>query len=210
MLKSVHFQEARQKALVPFLHHQILVCDSKPQQYIIQDHDITLKLPEGAVDLGEILHLEIGVAMYGPFQFPENTQAISPIIWLCPVENTELKKPFQLTVPHFLTELSEDKLYHHEVAFAKASHHIIKDYERGYSFHVCDTKPVFTSHYHKFYGVLVSQHFCFYCLKARQTAELALDAGYGLVRIEKLLSPQINQVHFCAIYLLKTCLKVRL
>ena len=206
----MHFQEAKTKALMPFLYHHVLVCDSKAQQYTIEDHDITLRLPEEAVDQGEIVHLEIGVAMYGPFYFPENTQPISPVIWLCLLEDTNLKKPFQLIVPHFLTEISEDRIYHHKVAFAKASHHIqiSKNDAIGYTFHEFDTKPIFASYNHRSYGILVSQHFCFYCLTAEQTAELALDAGYGLVRIETFLSPQRNQVHFCAIYLLNTCLKV--
>ena len=183
-LESVYFQDAKRKALVPFLHHHVLVCDSKAQQYTIEDHDITLRLPKEAVEQGETVHLEVGVAMYGPFDFPENTQPISPVVWLCPVEDAKLKKPFQLILPHYLTGLSQERINHHKVAFAKASHDNIntsKNNQIDYVFHECDTKPIFASYNRGFYGILVSQHFCFYCLMAKQTPELALDAGYGLV-----------------------------
>ena len=163
-----------------------------------------MRIPEGAVDQGETIHLEIGVAMYGPFCFPDNTRPISPIIWVCPFEDAKLKKPFQLIMPHFLTGISEDRIHYHKVTFAKASHSSTSHY----TFHDCDAKPLFASHDGRSYGILVSQHFCFYCLEANQTPELALDAGYGLVRIEKTLIPQRNEVHFCAIYHLNTCLKV--
>ena len=203
--KSKCYQEAETKALVPFLYHYVLTCDSRGLQYTINDHDITLRIPEGAVDQGETIHLEVGVAMYGPFCFRKNTRPISPIIWLCILEDAQLNKPFQLIVPHFLTGISVN----HRVTFAKASHHIVsisKNDEIGYIFDECDPKPLFASHKGRSYGILVSQHFCFYCLEAGQTAELARDAGYCLVRIEK----PLNEVHFCAIYLLNTCLKVRL
>lgn len=198
------------KALVPFLHYYILECDCNGQQYTIEDHDITLIIPERAVPEGKKVHFEIGVAMYGPFNFPESTRPISPIIWLCLLEDAELKKPFQLIVPHFLTQISEERVCYHQVGFAKANH---DDYtsdssQIAYNFHDCNTKPLLASIHGRSYGVLVSHHFCFYCLKANQTADLAMDAGYCLVRIETFLTPQRNEVHFCAIFLLKTCLRV--
>ena len=61
--------------------------------YTITEHDITLRIPEGAVAIGKFSHLEMGAAMYGPFTFPENTQPISPILWLCPLEeDAQLEK----------------------------------------------------------------------------------------------------------------------
>ena len=211
--QSIHFREAETRARVPFLFHHVLKCDCNGQQYTIKDHDITLRIPKGAVAEGEIVHFEIGVVAYGPFHFPENTQPISPIVWLCLLEGDhELKKPFQLTVPHVLTQISKERIHYHKASFVKANHseHIFFKNAMNYKFNNCDVKSFFTSIDKQSYGVLVSKHFCFYCLKANKTAELAVDAGYSLVRVETSLTPQRNEVNFCAIYLLKTCLKVSL
>lgn len=82
----------------------MLICDHCGTEYIIDDHDITLRIPEGAVPVGESIKFEIGVVLYDPFIFPENTRPISPIVWLCIQEDIELKKvkPIQLILPHFL------------------------------------------------------------------------------------------------------------
>lgn len=199
------------KAQVPFLHHQLLDFDYSGQEYTLEDHDITLRIPEGAVAEGKKIQLEIAVSMYGPFQFPANTQPISPIIWLCVSgEDVELKKPFQLILPHFFTGLTTERLHYHQIDFAKANHnnYTFEDDQMRYKFNKCDTKPLFASNGGKSYGILRSTHCCFYCLQANQTSELARDAGYCLARIEHLVLPLRNEVYFTAIYLLNTCMKV--
>ena len=194
------------------MHHDILECDSNGLEYIFEDHDITLKIPEGAVAENQIIHIEIDVTMYGHFIFPGNTQPISPIVWLCLLEkDTKLNKPFQLILPHFLIGLSKEKLCYHLVSFAKASHHncAVEDGETKYKFNPCDSEPLFASSEDKSYAVLESDHCCFYCLKANQTPELARDAGYCLTRIECSASPQRNEVYFVATYFLKACIQVK-
>ena len=206
--QSSYFAEAK---TVPFLYHHLLECDSSQLDYTIEDHDITLRIPEGAVAEGEKVHFEVGVAMYGPFVFPENTQPISPILWLCLLEeDVQLKKPFQVILPHYLTGLSKERIEYHQVRFAKANH---SDYpyignQMSYKFQQRDDKPRLASTGYRNYGVLISKHCCFYCLQANQTPELAMDAGYCLARIEYSPSPQWNVIHFSATFFLDTCLRV--
>ena len=101
----------------------MLEIDCTGREYSNVDHDITLRIPEGAVAEGEKVQFEVGVAMYGPFIFPENTQPISPILWLCLPEDVKLKKPFQVVLPHYLTGLSRERIqYDHQVRFTKAKH----------------------------------------------------------------------------------------
>lgn len=211
--KTFYFSEAEERAHIPFIHHRLMECDHNGLEYTVKEHDITLRIPEGAVAKGETIHLEIGVAMYGPFNFPENGAPISPIIWLCIQEEIALlMKPFQLILPHFLTSLNRDRLNYHRIEFAKANHSsysIAEDKQMIYNFNVCDAKPLFASSGYKSYGVLSSTHCCFYCLKANQTPELANDIGYCLARVERSLSPRKNEVYFAAVYLLNTCVQVR-
>ena len=204
MQKSESFSYAEERAEIPFLHHQVLECNYRGLEHIVSDHDITLRVPEGAVPEGEAIHFEVGVTMYGPFSFPENTRPISPIIWLCLLEEDyELQKEFEIYVPHFLMHLTEQRIQHHQVRFAKA-HHSMDRHDMIYSFRQLDSQPSFIFKDEKHYAVLTSKHCCFLCLSAQNARELAMDAGYCLVRIE----PSPLKVQFLATFFLETCLNV--
>ena len=199
--QSAYFNEAKKRAQVPFLDHQLLECDSRGQEYTNAMHNITFVVPEGAVDHGKKIHFEVGVTMYGPFNYQEGFRPISPIVWLCLLEeDIELKKPFQLI----------EQIYHHNVQFAKANHFKFNflGNQMTYTFCHCDIKPHFKSIGPKSYAVLEANHCCFYCIEAKQTHKLALDAGYSLVRVESPLRGHKNEVYFAAIYSLETCLRV--
>ena len=58
-----------------------LQCDSNGIEYTIEEYDITLRIPKGAVSEDQVIHFEIGISMasHGPFTFPDNTQPISPL-----------------------------------------------------------------------------------------------------------------------------------
>ena len=208
--QSPHFTEAKMRAGVPFLHHTILECDHHSQECTIQDHDITIRIPEGAVPTGKKIQFEIAVAMYGPFKFVKDTQPISPIIWLCFEEGVTLNKPFHVILPHFLTGLTYEKAQYHQVVFTKAPHskYSIEDGQMKFSFQPCDSEPYFASCGGRNFGVLVTNHTCFYCLQAKKTPKLARDAGYCLARIDY-FNQRHMEVTFTAVYCLRTCLKVR-
>ena len=205
--KSIGFMEAEQKAKVPFLYHEILECDYSGLQYTNPDHDISIIVPEGAVSEGETVHFEFGVTIFGPFTFLGGARPISPIVWVCLLEdNYILKKPYQVILPHILIHLSSERLQYHQVKVSKAKHECFSDDEeiKGYEFHACDIEPNFGFTGHKSYAVFTSTHFCFYCLEAKHTLDLAQEAGYCLVSVESLP----NEVYFLAMYFLPTCLHV--
>ena len=205
--QSTFFEEARTKAKIPFLHHQVLECDSSGQEFNIIEHDITVEIPKGCVSKGEKLCLEVGVAMYGPFKFTDDSQPISPILWLCFLnEDVKVNKPIKITVPHFLTGLTESRLREHRVSFAKANHlnhspH--KDYIM-YNFEPSEDKTQFIS---RSYGVLETTHCCFLCIRAEMKIVRARDVGYCLTRIER-ISPRGKEIYFAATYRLYTCIEV--
>ena len=214
---SVHYNEAEKKAKVPFLYHHILHCDSNGIEFTIEKHDITLRIPKGAVATGKRIRFEIGVAMYGPFTFPESTRPISPIIWLCNLdedsEPLKLQKPFQLIVPHILTKLTKQNLQEFQIEFGKALHSslTIDGDQQRYQFYPCDTKPLFASDQYESYGLLKSIHCCFYCLQARRTRDVTKNITYCIVRIERQIQPSPNksEVSFAGTYFLGTCIQVR-
>ena len=204
---------AGNKLQVPFLHRTTLECGHNGLEYTNKDHDITLKIPKGAVPVNERIHVEFAVAMYGPFRFPESTQPISPIVWVCFEENVILSNQFQLIIPHFLIGLTKEKVKFYQVKFAKANHRdcSIIDNEITYTFQPLDIlEPSLASSGNKSFAVLSTDHCCFYCLQASNTTcELAMDAGYCLARIEAFIDQQKSEVYFLAVYCLPTCLRVR-
>ena len=210
--QSGFYNAANKTAQVPFLDHKLLECDCKGLEYTNKYHDITLRVPEGAVEFGRKIHFEFAVTMYGPFSFPENTQPTSPIIWLCILEeDAKLKKPFLIILPHYLTGLTNETVEQHHTGFAKANHKDCtwKDGQMWYEFQLChDIKPLFARSGNKSYGILTSKHCCFYCLLGKKTHELAMNAGYMLVRIESTVRHTQYEIYFCAIFCLDTCYQV--
>ena len=85
----------------------MLEVDCKGREYTNVDHDITLRIPEGAVAEGEKVHFEVGVTMYGPLIFPENTQPISPILWLYASEDVRMNELYvsidSSSLPHWIS-----------------------------------------------------------------------------------------------------------
>ena len=126
-------------ALVAFLPPDSLVSAQCPSREFAMC--VCIDLSSGRV---RKVHFEVGVAMYGPFIFPENTQPISPILWLCLLEeDVELKKPFQVILPHYLTGLSKERIQNHQVGFAKANHSNFTfiDNQMTYKFQHCVIEP---------------------------------------------------------------------
>ena len=102
-------------AKVPFIHHQMMMCDYRGLKHTIKRHDITVRVPKRALPEGMEIHLEVAVAMYGPFKFSETVEPISPILWLCILEkNIVLSKPITVRIPHALSHMSSDKIKHHK------------------------------------------------------------------------------------------------
>ena len=190
------------------MHHHVLECDCNGQEYTNITHGITLRIPEGAITKGKIVHFEVGITMYGPFIFPENTRPISPILWLCLLEeDTELNKPFQIVIPHYLV----GNFHHYHVEFAKAHHNnyiVNSNSQLFYTFYGLAKDPKLTSEQGQNYGILETDHFCYLCLKAEVKPEINRDLSYCLVRVESCPSDLRHEIFFCALYCLPTCLEV--
>ena len=197
-------------AHVPFLDHQMLEIDCDGREYTNVDHDITLRIPEGAVTKGEKVHFEIAVAMYGPFNFPEGTKLISPILWLCLLEEAaKLRKSLEIILPHCLT----GKIDQHGIGFLKANHSDYKlrdNRQMFYNFkpHVSDTALVCREG--QGYGITITNHLCYLCLGAQENESKTLieKTHYCLARVEFYGSESLSEITFCASYHLPTCIQV--
>ena len=217
-----YFECVENVSSVPFIDEvTILEFDSSGKEYTNISHGITLKIPENTISQGSVVHFEVAVALYGPFQFPEDRRPISPILWICPQEDIVLQKPIEIILPHVLNNgLTNEDISRYDLKFYKANHtdHIIKpNRHHQYVFRLMNGDVQFISKKDESFGILQTTHCCFLCITAVQNAELSPDMaqkkGYCLSCIECLQSPYTNIptrdiVYFCTSFFLKTCLKV--
>ena len=83
-----------------------VVCGSDGVDYACATHDFKVSVPKGAIKNKKKAELHIGVTLGGPFEFPRGTKAVSPILWLGSNADVKLKKPIEITLPHFLEALT--------------------------------------------------------------------------------------------------------
>ena len=188
----------------------MLECDCSGHEYTNVDHDITLRIPEGAVAEGEKIHFEVAVTMYGPFIFPENTQPISPILWLCLLEeDAKLRKPLEIVLPHFLT----GNIHQYNISFMKANHNDYKmndSCQMFYNFKLLFSDTALVYRESQGYGVTITDHLCYLCLAAQQNIEkIKENANYCLARVELQNFRSLQEITFCACYFLPTCIEVQ-
>ena len=143
---------------VPFLSQvEYFDHNSSGCEYYSYDHGITLRIPGDAIPSGMVIHLEVPVALYGPFQFPDGSCPFSPILWWCIQENVDLRKLIDIILPHFLTDLNFG------IHFAKADHKQYATDESGqnYVFEPLETAFIAYKERNQNYGILSTQHCCY-------------------------------------------------
>ena len=184
-------------------YHTKLEFDHNGLEHTIIGHNITLRVPKGTIGIGDKIYFEVAVLMFGPFTFPKNTQPISPILWLCPSpDDYQLKKPFKIILPHFLSSWAVEKVKPGDIQFAKAKHELGQ--ATRYEFQATDDKPLFASSGSRNFCVLQTQHCCFYCLMANKNIK---GAEYCLIQVERPLKSRSDKISFLVTYFLDTCLR---
>ena len=97
---------------------EVLILTSKGKEFINERESISVHVEDNTVPVGRRLYLELGSSMHGRLSFPENVCPVSPILWICPQEDTALQKPIKITLPHTVkyeegtTELMFMKVHH--------------------------------------------------------------------------------------------------
>ncbi len=184
-------------------------CTSSGAAVHSEDHDIHINIPEGAILPGETLSIEVGVALFGPFVFPEETVPVSPIVWLCVTsadqQNYQFLKPVEITLPHCLDPSSGSSSLHHR-RFLKANHTFSGEGDGFYSMLPTDGTAVF---YHgKALGTLYTDHFCSFCIAERITEDEATAANFCMIMARPKRPQPPYDIYFGVMFCLATCIKV--
>ena len=179
-------------------------------QYTSEVHGTRISVPRGAVKKHTMLNLQIGVALQGPFSFPDTKRPVSPIVWLGVNPKIKLKKPIEITVPHFVKTASQSTS--EKLTFLKAASKSTsgrKKHEEKYHFsEVAENDQRFNRDSQGTVHVL-SKDFHFFCV-AKNMSNSTLTANYCLLPA---IPRQVGQattwkVHYYIIYLLKTYIHV--
>ena len=162
--------------------------------------------------VGEVVHLEFSVAMHGPFRFPPNKLPISSIVWLCLMEEIDLKKPFEIEMPHIHQGLAKEDIQHYHICFAKADHTglLDSDGQKYYQFEeVEDANHVLFQSNH---GILHIKHCCYLCVIEKKNPQVVIDADFCLAKVILKYSsrPLRHVIHFYVTFDLPTCRKVNI
>ena len=198
-------------ASVPFLKPiEVISVTSKGAEYSCEEYGVRVKVPEGALPLLMHSTLEVGIASHGPFEFPTGMIPISPILWICIPHESLLLKPVEITLPHCLTDISENDPIKDDIGFLKANHHndytINSNGKKVYQFREAEGEVTFPDANN---GVLYTKHFCFECLKVNVTPESTRKRGYCFIYGIPKPWPNLSAVINIGItYYLQTCIEV--
>ena len=181
-------------------------CTSKGVKYFDETNDFGLEIPEGAIPEGERITIDIGVALYGPFQYPEGLRPVSPVFWVC-VRDQKLPQflePVKVTIPHFLNLETPEDIESLGLTFLKGDHEM--NSQQMYRFYNIAGNACFEPL--KRHGVLQTTHFCYLCISSKISRKLIRRAKFCVcAAIPCVMSPrQPAYVYFFATFLLRTCL----
>ena len=181
-------------------------CTHGGRQYNDEHNDFGLEIPAGGIPEGESITIDIGVALYGPFQYPEGPRPVSPVFWICVRDwkDFQFLKPVKVTIPHCLNLESHDDIESLGLTFLKGNHEM--NPQQMYQLqHAGDEliEPL------KKYGVVQTTHFCSLCISCKDTMKLIEKAHFCLYSVipRVISSDKPSFAYFFITFLLKTCLK---
>ena len=193
-------------------------CDNSGGEYLSTAHDFKVVIPKGAIKKRTTVEVQVGITMHGPFQFPPNKRAVSPIIWLGVWPEVKLKKPIEITLPHFLDlshiDLVKKDKPHKKIVFLKASEKINPVTSRArftttrYSFkEATESEELIDAH--DSHCTILTKQLSFFCIATSVNQESQLPALYCLLPvIPKPIQHHTWKIHYCVTYLLKSCVQV--
>ena len=102
---SSDFDHDRSSGSISFtLSPTMLRYEGEELEYHSKEHNFSVKIPKAALKKRGTVEIQVGLAIHGPFTFPENTRNVSPILWLCAIPESKFRKPIQVTLPHCILD----------------------------------------------------------------------------------------------------------
>ena len=197
---------------VPFIDAvDMITFNHNGGQYTSESHNIRITIPKGAIKKHTEADLQVGVALQGPFSFPDKKRPVSPIVWVGINPTTRLKKSIEITVPHFVkqsTQSNKKKLVFMKAAYRIKSIPRRKKYEEKYNFsEVAENNQQFNSDNH---GTILTKDLCFFCIMGDVSSNSTLTPNYCLLPVipKPVAQTTTWKIHYYVTYLLKSYIHV--
>ena len=185
----------------------LLQCTHDGRHYYDETNDFSLEIPEGAIPEGETITIDIGVALYGPFQYPEGLRPVSPVFWLCvrDMQNFHFAKSVTVTIPHFLNLKIHADIESPDLTLLKGDHEL--NSQQLHQFQKAERES-FVEPVQK-YGVVQITHFCSLCISSQISRKLAEREVFCLSAVtpHTFSLTQPSHAYFYITYMLSTCLR---
>ena len=181
---------------------------SEGANHVDEANDFHLDIQKGAIADGVNLTIDIGVALFGPFQFPTGLRPVSPVFWVGHRERRDIQfsKPVTLTIPHFLGLANDEDIESLGLTFLKSDNK--KNSEGRYELQPINDESIEFKPERGF-GALKTTHFsCFICIASKDNATCLKKARFCITSVlPKYATVDARQNAFFFISLcLKTCL----
>ena len=138
--------------------------DHHSGELIIEDHDITIAVPQLAISEGDKVNVQACASLTGPYLLPDGYELVS--VFICIEANYRFSKLVRITIPHFaaiesldqsfelviLTAESNDLVLNEDGDFVLQMHESVYDYQYKINDDHCD---------------YYTNHFCSKCLARR-------------------------------------------
>ena len=181
-------------------------CTNDGRCYYDEYNDFGLKIPAEAIPEGDSITIDIGVALYGPFQYPESLRPVSPVFWVCVRDQKDFQflKPVKVTIPHCLNLESHDDIESLGLTSLRGNHEMSS--KKMYQFQQVEGYVLFELL--KKHGIIETTHFCSLCISCNETPNFFEKAKFCLYSvIPRVISPSEPSLAFFVItFLLGKCL----
>ena len=185
-------------------------CTHDHRHYFDENHHFGLEIPAGAIPEGESITIDIGVALYGPFQYPKGLRPVSPVFWVCVRDQKDFQflKPVKVTIPHCLNLKQYDDIESLGLTFLKGDHEMnpqqMYQFQQEGNIYIL-IEPLKNSKY----GVIETTHFCSRCVSCKDTPEFYEKSSFCLCSVipEQFFPDQDSYAFFFITLLLPECLK---
>ena len=149
--------------LVPVLSKTF---DHRGGEMIIEEHDVTITVPELAISEGDEVEFQAIVSLTGPYQLPDGYDLVSALVWI--EADYRFRKLVKITIPHFASIENLDQRFDVVVLTANEKDLVLN--ENGDSVlqlheSVYDYQYEVNDDYCDYY----TDHFCSKCLARRRS-----------------------------------------
>ena len=140
--------------------------DHNGGELIIEEHDVTITIPELAISEGDKVEVQAIVSLTGPYQLPDGYDLVSVFVWI--EADYRFRKLVKITIPHFASIENLDQRFDVVILTANENDLVLNEYgDSLLQMHesVYEYQYEVNDDYCDYY----TDHFCSKCLARRRS-----------------------------------------